>query len=141
MSTVESLTADVLAQTRGNTDLLRRLVDRLDHELSAAPLQRTARLWDLSTAQMGRIFGVSRQAAAKWLVEGPPATRRPQVALLEQSTDLLDQWVKRERIPAVVRRPVESLGGRSRLETALAGDLLVLRDELYDTFDLSRVAP
>jgi hypothetical protein len=121
--------------------VLRQLIDRLDHQLNASPLQRTVRLWDISATQLGQMFGISRQAASKWLAEGPPAARRDQVAVLGQTTDLLDQWVKRERIPAVVRRPVDMLGGRTRLEAALSGDFEALRDEVADTFDLTRIAP
>ena len=141
MSIVEDLAADVLTRTGGDADVLRKLLDRLDRELSAGPLERTVRLWDVSIAQLGRMFGVSRQAAAKWLVDGPPAVRRDQISLLGQSTDLLDEWVKRDRIPAVVRRPVDQLGGRSRLDVALNGEFELLRDELRDAFDLTRVAP
>lgn len=141
MSIVESVTNEVVLRTGGDAALLRRIVDRLDHQLNASPLQRTVRLWDISATQLGEMFGISRQAASKWLTDGAPAGRRDQVALLGQATDLLDQWVKRERIPAVVRRPVEQLGGRSRLEVALAGELDVLRDELAETFDLTRIAP
>ena len=141
MSIVESMANEVLLRSGGDADVLRRIIDRLDHELNAGPLQRTVRLWDLSATQLGEMFGLSRQAASKWLAEGAPASRRDQVALLGQATDLLDQWVKRERIPAVVRRPVEALGGRTRLEVALAGEFETLRDELYDTFDLTRIAP
>lgn len=141
MTVIDTLARDVLARTHGDPDALRQLVDLLDHELSAGPLERTVRLWDISTADLGRMFGVSRQAAAKWLVDGPPAARRDDIALLDEITDLLDRWVKRERIAAVVRRPVDVLGGRSRLEVALAGELEVLRDELRDTFDVTRVAP
>lgn len=141
MSTVEQLAVDVLQRTNGDAAVLRQLVDRLDLELSAGPLQRTARLWVVSTAQLGRMFGVSRQAAAKWLVDGPPASRRDQVALLGQATDLLDRWIKRERIAAVVRRPVDSLDGASRLDMALAGEFEMVRDELVNTFDVARIAP
>ncbi|HUV19230.1 MAG TPA: hypothetical protein VMW33_12185 [Ilumatobacteraceae bacterium] len=137
----ETLATEVLLRAGGRSDVLRRLVDRLDHELNASPLQRTVRLWDLSATQLGQMFGISRQAASKWLAEGAPAGRRDQVALLGQATDLLDQWVKRERIPAVVRRPVEALDGRTRLDVALAGEFELLRDELADTFDLTRIAP
>lgn len=141
MSIVEDLAADVLLRTGGDADTLRKLLDRLDRELSASPLERTLRLWDVSLAQVGRMFGVSRQAAAKWLVDGPPAARRDQIALLGQATDLLDAWVKRDRIPAVVRRPVDRFGGRSRLDMALTGEFELVRDEVRDTFDLTRVAP
>jgi hypothetical protein len=141
MSIVEVLAEDVLVRTGGDAHVLRQVIDRLDHELNASPLRRTVRLWDLSAAQLGEMFGISRQAASKWLASGPPASRRDQVAMLGQVTDLLDRWVKRERIPAVVRRPVDALGGQTRLEVALAGDFEILRDEVVDTFDLTRVAP
>jgi hypothetical protein len=141
MSIVESTAQEVLLRAGGDADVLRRIVDRLDHELNASPLQRTVRLWDISATQLGQMFGISRQAASKWLLDGAPASRRDQVAVLGQATDLLDQWVKRERIPAVVRRPVEVLGGRTRLEVALAGEFDVLLAELRDTFDLTRIAP
>ena len=141
MSIVDAMATEVVLRTGGDADLLRRIVDRLDHHLNAGPLQRTVRLWDISATQLAEMFAISRQAASKWLADGAPASRRDQVALLGQATDLLDQWVKRERIPAVVRRPVEALGGRTRLEVARAGEFEVLRDELYDTFDLTRIAP
>jgi len=95
----------------------------------------------LARTQLGVMFGVSRQAMANWLSNGPPAIRRDQVALLDQSTDLLDRWIKRDRIPAVVRRDVDSLDGRTRLDVALAGEFEMLRDELAEMFDVSRVAP
>ena len=141
MSIVDVVAREVVLRTGGDADVLRRIVDRLDHQLNAGPLQRTVRLWDISATQLGEMFGISRQAASKWLADGAPAGRRDQVAMLGQATDLLDQWVKRERIPAVVRRPVEALGGRTRLDVALAGEFEALRDELYDTFDLTRIAP
>lgn len=141
MTVVDALAADVLKRTHGDTDALRKLIDRLDRELAAAPLQRTARLWDVSTAQLGRMFGVSRQAATAWMAEGPPPARRPEIALLGEATDLLDRWVKRDRIPAVVRRPIDALGGRSRLDAAMAGELAMVVAELRDTFDLDRIAP
>lgn len=141
MASIDSLTNDVLLRTRGRSEVLRELIDRLDHQLNASPLQRTVRLWDISATQLGRMFDISRQAASKWLADGAPAARRDQVALLGQTTDLLDQWVKRERIPAVVRRPVDALDGRTRLEVALAGEFELLRDEVADTFDLTRIAP
>lgn len=141
VSIVDALTAEVLTRTAGDIGALRQVINRLDHELNTRPLNRTVRSWDISATELGVMFGVSRQAATKWLHDGPPATRRSQVAVLDQATELLHRWVKRDRIPAVVRRPVDSLGGRSRLDVALAGEFELLRDELNETFDVSRVAP
>lgn len=139
MSVVDDLAAEVIERTDGDIDVLRQVIDQLDQQLSSMPLERTMRLWDVSAAQLGMMFGVSRQAATKWLHDGPPAQRRDQVAVLDQCTELLDRWIKRERIPAVVRRPVEVLDGRTRLDVALDGDFERLRDELVDTFDLTRI--
>ncbi len=141
MTLADSLSKEIMVRSAGRPDVLRQVIDRLDHQLNASPLQRTVRLWDISATQLGRMFGISRQAASKWLAEGAPAGRRDQVALLGQTTDLLDQWLKRERIPAVVRRPVDALGGMTRLDVALAGEFERLRDEVADTFDLTRIAP
>lgn len=137
----QQLAKDVLERVGDDVDALRRLVDLLDRRLSSSPLERTMRLWDVSRADLGRMFGVSRQAIGQWLADSPPASRADQVAVLGKATDLLDRWLKRDRIPAIVRRPVPVLGGRSRLDVALAGELDVLLDELRDTFDLGRVAP
>lgn len=140
MSSAEQIAGDVLDRVQDNPDLLREVVDRLDMSLSAGALEHTQRLWGISTADLGRMFGVSRQAMSKWLSHGPPGGRRAQVELLGQITSQLDRWLKRERIPAVVRRPVTMLGDRTRLDVALAGELELLREEIADTFDLTRVA-
>jgi len=99
------------------------------------------RLWGVSQADLGRMFGVSRQAIGQWVDDGPPSSRADEIAKLGKMTDLLDRWIKRDRIPAVVRRSVPALGGRSRLDVARAGELDLLLDELRETFDLDRVAP
>ena len=141
MGLVDELATEVIERSNGDRAALREIVDRLDTELAAAPLQHCARLWGVSATQIGEMFGVSRQAAAKWLSDGPPAIRSDQVALLDQATGILDRWIKRERIPAVVRRPVDAFDGRSRLDVALAGQFEALRNELVDTFDVARIAP
>ena len=141
MSMVDELTAEILERSNGDHTALREIIDRLDLALAVAPLQRCARQWDVSVSQIGEMFGVSRQAATKWMSDGPPTARSEQVALLDQATAILDRWIKRDRIRAVVRRPVDALDGRSRLDVALAGEFEVLRDEVADTFDVSRIAP
>lgn len=141
MELAEQLTAEVLVATNGDLDVLRQVIDSLDHEIKTRPLDRVVRRWDISVAQLGTMFGVSRQAAAKWLADGPPAARHPQIAFLDESTEILNRWIKRERIPAVVRRPVDAFGGRSRLDVALDGSFEMLRNEIVDTFDLARIAP
>jgi hypothetical protein len=122
-------------------DRLRAVTDLLDRHVRRSPLERLVRLWDLSNAEAGRFFGVSRQAFAQWLAGDPPASRATAIADLAAATDGLDRHVKRERIPAVVRRKAQALGGRSLLDLARAGLHRELREAIEAMFDLRRVQP
>ena len=90
--------------------------DELDRRLSGRELERILRVWNLSRTELGRMLGVSRQALSKWIEDGVPADRVTQVADLASITDLLTRFVKRDRIPAVVRRPASNLGNVSLLD-------------------------
>ena len=118
---------------------LRELTDELDRAVRRDPLERLVQLWGLSNAEAARMLGVSRQAFAKWLGRGIPSDRAGAVAELAAATDLLDRRVKRERIPAVVRRPSERLGGRTLYELACEGRYGEVRRAVVEMFDLRRV--
>jgi transposase-like protein len=120
---------------------LRALTDDLDRRLRADPLERFLELWGLSATDAARAFGVSRQALSKWRRDGVPAGRTPALMDLASATDLLDRRVKRERIPAVVRRPAAALGGRSLLDLAFEGRHGELREAVAAMFDLRRIQP
>lgn len=122
-------------------DWLRHLVDALDREVRIEPLARLGALWDLSNAGAARLFGISRQAYSKWLASGPPADRVDDVAAVDNITTLLDRYVKRERIPAVVRRPSARFGDRSIVERLEHGDFAETESLVRETFDLRRVQP
>ena len=120
---------------------LRTLIDDLDQRIRSRPLERLLTLWDLSAAQGAQLFGISRQAFAKWLKAGPPAERAEAVAALAAATDLLDHHLKRERIAAVVRRKAPQLSGKSLLELANAGEYTKVHSAIEMMFDLRRVQP
>lgn len=122
-------------------DWLRELVDLLDRQVRTEPLDRLSSLWDLSNAAAARIFGVSRQAYSKWLRSGPPAERADDIASVDSITTLLDRYVKRERIPAVVRRPSPRLGDRSIIERLESGDFRQTASIVAETFDIRRIQP
>jgi hypothetical protein len=139
-----SMAPDALARElidSADDDWLRELVDALDREVRSAPLERLASLWNLSNAAAARIFGVSRQAFSKWLAHGPPPDRADDVAAVDNITNLLDRYVKRERIAAVVRRRSELLGERSIIEALEAGEYDQAANLVRTTFDLRRVQP
>lgn len=124
-----------------DADWLRELVDALDREVRTQPLHRLTKLWNLSNAGAGRLFGVSRQAFAKWLTKGPPPDRAADVASVSTITDLLDRYVKRERIPAVVRRAAPLLGDRSIVDAIEAGAYEETANRVRAMLDLRRVQP
>jgi len=124
-----------------NADWIRELVDALDREVRRRPLERLIALWGLSNAGAARLFGVSRQAFSKWLVNGPPADRADDVSRVTAVTDLLDRYVKRERIPAVVRRPAAVLDDRSIIETLEGGGYRDAAEGVAAMFDLRRIQP
>jgi hypothetical protein len=113
----------------------------LDARVRSAPLERFMATWDLSAAAAGRVFGVSRQAVAKWRGSGVPDDRAVALADLVAATDVLERYVRRERIPAVVRRPAEILGGRSLLDLAEAGRYDEVRRGAARMLDIRRVQP
>jgi len=117
------------------------LVQALERHLSADPLRRIERVWQLSSSQVAAIFGVSRQAYAKWLATGVPAERRADVSQMDEATRQLLDRVQADRIPAAVRRPADLLGGRSLVDLALAHDHGAVLAAVVRTFDLSRVQP
>ena len=96
--------------------------DSLDRRRTARSFARTLRAWGLSQAEAARCFGVSRQAIGKWLRQGAPAERKTVLSDLAAATDLLVHYLKRDRIPAAVRRPIPALDGVSLLELLAAGD-------------------
>jgi hypothetical protein len=133
--------AEDLIRSAPSQRWLRALTDELDRKVRTDPLERLMTLWALSGAGAGRAFGVTRQAFSKWLENGVPADRAPAVADLAAATELLDRHVRRERIPAVVRRQAEQLGGRSLYEMACAGEHRAVLEAVRTMFDLGRVQP
>lgn len=116
-----------------------QFAQELDQRLSGRQLDRVMRLWRLSRAELGELFGVSRQAVTKWLSDGVPADRSPVVADVEAITDLLDRYLRRDRIAAVVRRDAPRLGGTSIIGLVQSGrssDALRLTRQMFTFADV-----
>lgn len=105
---------------------------------SGSELLRTIGLWQLSQAKAAALFGVSRQAFAKWLERGVPGNRVVAAADLMNATKLLEHYLKRDRIPAVVRRPIPRLEGASLLDLLSRGDTKQVLSACRDMFDFER---
>lgn len=93
----------------------------LDRERAQVDLDRILAVWGLSQTEAAELFGVSRQAISKWRARGVPVGRLGAVSDLAAATDLLVRHLKRDRIPAVVRRRTERLGNESLLDLVATG--------------------
>jgi hypothetical protein len=70
----------------------------------------------LSETELGRLFGVRRQAIQQWRERGIPSARQAKATRIAAIAELLEHQLKPERIPGIVRRPAPAYGGISALE-------------------------
>lgn len=131
----------LVADQRADRGWLDEFAESLDRHLAAQSLARVLRVWDLSRSDAARSFGVSRQALSKWLRQGVPAERAEAVADLAAATDVLVHYLKRDRIPAVVRRSASGIGNRSLLDLLAAGETRTLLAACRDMFRFERAQP
>jgi hypothetical protein len=133
--------AQIAAQIADTQDsqAIRSIIRLLDERLAARGLERFTQLWGLTGADAARIFGISRQAFTKWLHDGPPLERAAAVAALEDTTDVLARYIKRDRIPIVVRRPADLLGGASLLQLIERGEFEQALRGARSMLDLRRI--
>lgn len=141
LNTMTPKAAAATIAAAADPDWTRQFVDELDRAVRTDPLERFVELWGLSNSAAASVFGVSRQAFSKWLKTGVPVIRADAVGNLAAATDLLDRYVKRERIPAVVRRPAPVLGDSSLLDLASNGETRRVAEAVEQMFDLRRVQP
>ena len=112
--------------------------ESLDRRRASRSFARTMEVWGLSQAEAARLFGVSRQAIGKWLRQGIPPERARAISDLAAATDLLVHFLKRDRIPAVVRRPIHVLEEASLMDLLARGDTRTLLTACRDMFRFER---
>ena len=134
----EEAAAQVYAAHRNDAAWLDAFTQSLDRRLAGRSLKRVFATWKLSQAEVARLFGVSRQAVGKWLTQGAPAGRASAVADLDAATELLTRYLKRDRIPAVVRTPIPALDGDSLMDLLARGETRVLLTTCRDMFRFER---
>ena len=138
-SNPEEAAEQIFAAHRHEGAWLDAFTQSLDRRRAGESLGRTLRVWGVSQAEAARLFGVSRQAVGKWLERGAPPVRASTFADLAAATELLVRYLKRDRIPAVVRRPVPALGGVSLMDLLARGDTRSLLRACRDMFRFENV--
>lgn len=89
----------------------------------------------LSKTELGRLFGVSRQAIDSWHTHGIPTARQAKAAAVASFADLISHQLKAERVPGIVRRPAPAYGGLTALEMIERGRQEELLDLTRRSFD------
>ncbi len=103
--------------------------------LTPTLLDPVAETFELSETDLGRLFGVSRQAVGQWRERGVPSSRMAKLATTAAICDLLRHRLKPERIPGIARRPARAYGGLSMLEMIESDRQDELQAEIRRSFD------
>jgi transcriptional regulator with XRE-family HTH domain len=119
---------------------LRRVRFFLNHPDEEHPLRRLMDAFELSKTELGRLFGVSRQAVDQWLEGGIPSERQEKVQTLVAICDLLERKLKPGRLAGVARRPADAYAGKTMLGMIAAERHRELLDLVRDSFDWAAAA-
>jgi hypothetical protein len=103
--------------------------------LTPTLLDPIAETFELNETELGRLFGVSRQAVGQWRERGVPSNRMAKVATVAAIGDLLQHRLKPERIPGIARRPADAYGGLSMLAMIERDRQDELQAEVRRSFD------
>ena len=128
----------IIRRPPGVQSVLRfHLREKLRTDPTATVRTRMIATWNLSRAEADRIFGVTRSASGNWRQLG----MHPQaISELNEATDLLHRYLREDRIPVVVRRPVQAHGGVSLLGMILEqGDTTRLLMTCREMFQFDQV--
>lgn len=94
----------------------------------------------LNNVELGRLFGVSRQAVGEWRQRGVPGSRQEKAGTVAAIADLLLRSLKAERIPGAARRPAAAYDGLTMLEMIERGRHRELLELVRGSFDWAGAA-
>jgi hypothetical protein len=107
---------------------------------SGTGIEHAMASWQLTVTDVGRLFGVARQAVQQWLGQGVPPARQAKLTSVLRLTELLERNLQPERIPGIVRTAVGAYGGRSILEMIADDEQDTLLHVVERSFDWSATA-
>ena len=85
--------------------------------LNGTDLEQIRNAFGISEVELGALFGVTRQAIAKWRKHGVPFDRSAEVDRVRQLAEYFHRRFRSERVPQIVRNPGRGLHGKSVLDT------------------------
>jgi hypothetical protein len=122
MTVVERYTGAPPRAWRLDAQSVYRAHERAYRRAGTSALSTVAATFQISPREIGKIFGISRQAIGQWARGGVPPARLADVSRVADVALRLRRTFKRERIPELVRQPNPGLDGRSVLRTLAEPD-------------------
>ncbi|MCY4621135.1 MAG: helix-turn-helix transcriptional regulator [bacterium] len=119
---------------------LESMIDLEFEQRCGSPLKRAMKTLELSSTDMARLMGVTRQAVDKWLAGAPPIERMAKIGAIAEISDMLRHRLRDGMPPVVARRRAEAYGGRTMLQVIAEDDHEWLRRSVRDSFDYAAVA-
>jgi len=116
----------------------RLVAQELEREQS--DLERAQSVFGLNVTELAGLFGVTRQAASLWLIEGPPSARLAKVASVAAVADILAHRLKPARIGGIARKKTDAYDGRSMLDLIAADEHEWLLESVRRSFDYATTA-
>lgn len=108
---------DWTASVTYSSELFLLMCDELKQLIGAqSALDEIRAVLNLSETDLAALLSVRRQAVTQWRMRGIPANRIAQIDEYLQLCRYLSKAFAGDRIPAIVRRPVPNLNGKSWLE-------------------------
>jgi hypothetical protein len=79
-------------------------------------LDRISEVFGLNDGELGKLFGVTRQAIGNWRGSVVPSGRQAKVVTVLKTADVLAHNLKVDRIPGIARKSADAYGGLSMLD-------------------------
>jgi hypothetical protein len=101
---------------RLTADVMSRAFARAFRRRGALALFTVQKVFQLSPAELGQLFGVQPRVIKHWLSEGVPVRYTAAVDRIAELAIYLNRLFKVERLPTVAREKLSGLDNRSMLE-------------------------
>lgn len=88
----------------------------MEKRRNASAIDEICAALGLSDEDLTALLGVPHRAVEYWRVQGIPEERTTQIAQYRELCRYLSRALAPDRIPAIIRRPVPRLGGKSWLD-------------------------
>ena len=137
---VETHRARLARRVRELEREIARLSEELNRREAETALLKIQSFFELNFSDLGRMFGVSRQAVSAWPDRGVPPAQKPKLFTVLNIAELLERKLKPGRLPAVVRRTATSYGGLSVLRMIEADRHEELLENIRESFNWAATA-